>query len=259
VGGDRVSRWERLTSPELGAIHRDTPVLLPISAVEQHGPHLPVGTDHLIVDHLVATLDAALHDEVLILPSVAAGCSDHHLDFPGTVTLRHSTLLDHIEDLARAVLGQGFSTLVLFNAHGGNQGVGQVALERVGYAHPTARVVFTSWWRLAAPELLELSESGPGGVGHACELETSILLAFAPELVRQELIPERVNSPSLSYDTSDLLRASRAAFYRRTAQQTATGVFGTPKLASAAKGQAAITAVTDQLAGLVRELRSSAS
>jgi len=253
-----VSRWEHLTSPELGAIDRDTPVLLPISAVEQHGPHLPVGTDHLIVDHLVATLDATLLDEVLILPSVAAGCSDHHLDFPGTLTLRHTTLLDHIEDVAHAVLAQGFSTLVLFNSHGGNQGIGQVALERIGYTHPAARVVFTSWWRLAGPELLELSESGPGGVGHACELETSLLLAFAPELVRQDLIPERVNSPSLSYDTSDLLRASRAAFYRRTAQQTPTGVFVLKSAATAEKGKAATTAVIHHLAALVRELRASA-
>jgi creatinine amidohydrolase len=251
-----VSRWERLTSPELGALPRDTPVVLSISAVEQHGPHLPVGTDHLIGEHLLASVDAALGDEVLILPSVAAGCSDHHLGFPGTLTLRHTTLLDHVEDVARAVLGQGFTTLVLFNSHGGNQGVGQVALERIGYAHPDARVVFTSWWRLAGPELLELSETGPGGVGHACELETSILLAFAPDLVRTDLIPDRVNEPSLSYDGSDLLRGSRAAYYRRTSQLTATGVFGSPKAASAAKGRAAVTAITHQLAGLVRELRA---
>jgi creatinine amidohydrolase len=256
VGGDPVSRWELLTSPELGARHRDVPVILPISAVEQHGPHLPVGTDHLIGDHLLAAVDAALADEGLILPSIAAGCSDHHLDFPGTLTLRHTTLLDHVDDVARAVLGQGFRNLVLFNAHGGNQGVGQVALERVGYAHPEARVVFTSWWRLAGPELLELSETGPGGVGHACELETSILLAFAPELVRTDLIPDRVNQPSLSYDTADLLRGSRASLYRRTAQQTETGVFGSPKAASAAKGHAAIAAISRQLVGLVRELRA---
>jgi creatinine amidohydrolase len=254
-----VSRWEQLTSPELGAVHRDTPVILPISAVEQHGPHLPVGTDHLIADHLVSTVDTALGDEVLILPSIAAGCSDHHMDFAGTLTLRHSTLLDHIQDVAGAVLGQGFTTLILFNSHGGNQGIGQVALERLGYSHPSARVVFTSWWRLAGPELLELSETGPGGVGHACELETSILLAFAPDLVHQDLIPDRVNEPSLSYDTSDLLRTSRAAFYRRTSQQTATGVFGTPKAASAAKGRVAIAAITYHLAELVRELRASAA
>jgi len=253
-----VSRWELLTSPALGAVDRDVPVVLPISAVEQHGPHLPVGTDHLIVDHLLSTVDGMLGDEVLILPSVAAGCSDHHLDFPGTVTLRHTTLLDHVDDVAGAVLGQGFTNLVLFNAHGGNQGVGQVALERIGHAHPDARVVFTSWWRLAGPELLELSDSGPGGVGHACELETSLLLSFAPELVRTDLIPDRVNAPPLSFDDSDLLRGSRAAFYRRTNQLTGTGVFGAPKAASAAKGHAATAAIARQLAALLRELRAGA-
>jgi creatinine amidohydrolase len=254
-----VSRWELLTSPELGALDRAIPVILPISAVEQHGPHLPVGTDHLIADHLVGAADATLGDEVLVLPSVAAGCSDHHLDFPGTLSLRHATLLDHVEDVADSVLNQGFSTLVVFNAHGGNQGIGQVALERIGAAHPHARVVLTSWWRLAGPELLGISETGAGGVGHACELETSILLAIAPELVKTDLIPERTNKPALSYDDSDMLRASRAALYRRMSQVADTGVAGAPREASAAKGRAGIETIVTQLAGLVHELRGLTS
>jgi len=253
-----VSRWEHLTSPELGALDRSIPVVLPISAVEQHGPHLPVGTDHLIAEHLVGAAEAVLGDDVLVLTGVAAGCSDHHLDFPGTLSLRHHTLLDHIENVASSVLGQGFSTLVLFNAHGGNQGIGQVALERTGAAHPEARVVFTSWWRLAGPELLEISESGPGGVGHACELETSILLDFAPELVRTDLIPERTSKPALRYDDSDMLRSSRASLYRRMSQVADSGVAGTPREATAVKGRAAIDAIVTELTGLVRELRGFA-
>jgi creatinine amidohydrolase len=252
-----VSRWEFLTSPELGALDRDIPVVLPISAVEQHGPHLPVGTDHLIGDHLVAAAEAALGEEVLVLPGIAAGCSDHHLDFPGTLSLRHTTLLNHVEDVANTVLGQGFTTLVLFNAHGGNQGIGQVALERIGAAHRRARVVFTSWWRLAGPELLNITESGPGGVGHACELETSIMLAIAPELVRTDQAPARTNTVALGYDDSDMLRGSRASLYRRMSQVSGSGVFGSPQAASAAKGHAAVAAIVDQLAGLVRELRDS--
>jgi creatinine amidohydrolase len=233
-------------------------VILPISAVEQHGPHLPVGTDHLIADHLVATIDAILGGEVLVLPSIAAGCSDHHVDFPGTLTLQQTTLLAHVEETARSVLTQGFTNLVLFNAHGGNQGIGQVAMERLGAAHCDAHVVFTSWWRLAAPELLEISDTGPGGVGHACELETSMLLAFAPQLVRTELIPPRTPNRSFSYDTSDMLRPSRASLYRRSIQLSRTGVYGAPEAASAAKGHAAITAIATQLIGLVRELTAIA-
>lgn len=259
MGGDPVTRWEHLTSPQLGARDRNIPVILPISAVEQHGPHLPLGTDHLIGEHLAGAAEAILGDDVLVLPGIPAGCSDHHLDFPGTVSLRHNTLLDHVEDIANSILNQGFSAFVLFNAHGGNQGAGQVALERIGAAHPESRVVFTSWWRLAGPELLEISETGPGGVGHACELETSILLAFAPELVMTELPPERTNKPALSYDHSDMLRAARVSLYRRMSQVADSGVFGAPREASASKGRAAIDAIVSQLIGLIRELRGSAA
>ncbi|HVK23063.1 MAG TPA: creatininase family protein [Actinokineospora sp.] len=250
-----MSRWADLTTAELGALDRGVPVVLPIGAIEQHGPHLPLSTDQVIADHLARELDAALGDDVLILPTAAVGCSDHHDDFPGTLSLEHDTLARHIENVATSVLRHGFRTFVLLNAHGGNQGIGQVAIERLGAAHRDARVVFTSWWRVAGPELREISETGPGGVGHACELETSIMLAIAPDQVRTHLIPDRVNVPAISFDDSDMLRASRATLYRRSADIAPTGVFGEPKAATADKGRRAVRAINESLAGLVRELR----
>lgn len=251
-----MTRWETLTSPELGAIDRAIPVVVAISAVEQHGPHLPVGTDHLIAEHLLTAIDAALGDQVLTLPAAAAGCSDHHTDFPGTLTVRHATLLRQVEDLAASVFCQGFRTLLVLNTHGGNQGIAQVAAERIGARHREAHVAWTSWWRLAGPELTEISQTGPGGTGHACELETSLMLAIAPGLVRMELAPERQNVTVLSFDQSDMLRAGRATLYRRMSQVAPTGVSGTPREATHAKGVAALSAITGNLAGLVTELRS---
>lgn len=253
-----MTYWERLTSAELAACDRDVPVILPIGAVEQHGPHLPLGTDHLIGEHLAGMVEARLGHDVLVLPGVAAGCSDHHLDFAGTLSLRHVTLLSHVEEVLASVLAQGFSAVVVFNAHGGNQGIGQVALERLGAAHPGRRVVFTSWWRIAGPELLQISETGPGGVGHACELETSMMLALGPDQVRTELVPTvRSNAPALDYDCSDLLRGSRAGLYRRMSEIAETGVFGDPWAASADKGHAALAAISGALTALVRELRTA--
>jgi creatinine amidohydrolase len=115
--------------------------------------------------------------------------------------------------------------------------------------------VFTSWWRLAGPELLEISETGPGGVGHGGELETSMIMAIAPELVRVDLIPDRLNSPAIPFDDADLLRGSRATLYRRSIDIAATGVFGEPKVATVAKGRRALEVVGDRLDDLVRSLR----
>jgi creatinine amidohydrolase len=226
--------------------------VLPLAAVEQHGPHLPLGTDRMIADHLVAELDSRLGTDVLILPTVAVGCSDHHTDFPGTLTARHSTMLRSIEDHVRSPLRDGFRTVLIFNAHGGNQGVGQVAAERLGARHRDASILFTSWWRLAGPELAQISQSGPGGVGHACELETSIMMRIAPHLVRTDRIPHRVNQPALDFDDSDMLRASRATLYRRLIDISPTGVFGEPTAATAATGQRALDAISSQLEALVR-------
>ncbi|HVK22382.1 MAG TPA: creatininase family protein [Actinokineospora sp.] len=247
--------WECLTSPDLGAVDRGVPVVLPIGAVEQHGPHLPVGTDRIVAEAIASDLDSRVGADALVLPPIAVGCSDHHTDFPGTLTLRHTTLLRHVEDVARSVLAQGFTTFLLLNAHGGNQGIGQVAIERLGARHPRARVLGTSWWRLAGPELLEISETGPGGVGHACELETSMMLAIAPGLVRTDRIPDRQNEPAIAFDDSDMLRGSRATLYRRLIDVAPTGVFGEPKAASAEKGELALTAIGDRLEELVRAIR----
>lgn len=194
--------WDRLSTHTLDARPRHTPVIVPIAATEQHGPHLPLATDRILADHIAADLDRRVGDAVLILPTAAIGCSDHHNGFAGTLSLRHTTLLGYLEDVVGAVADQDFDNIVILNAHGGNQGIAQVALERLGARFPHIRIANTSWWRLAAPELLDISESGPGGTGHACELETSMMLVAAPDFVHMDLAPARRNAPSTRSTTA---------------------------------------------------------
>ena len=254
MGGQTITRWDLLSTPELDRVARGTPVVLPIAATEQHGPHLPLATDRLIVDYLVAELDQRLGEGVLILPTIAVGCSDSHLSFAGTLSVAHETLLGYIEAIIDSVFAAGFSDVIVLNAHGGNQGVTQVAFERLGTRHADRRVAWTSWWRLAGPELLSVSESGPGGVGHACELETSIMLVLAPDLVHGDLAPERANAPAIDYDDGDMLRAGRVSLYRRSEQIAPSGVFGDPRRASRETGQAALAVIADALERLVLSL-----
>ncbi len=257
MGGQAVTRWDTLSSPALEAADKLTPVVLPIAATEQHGPHLPLATDRMIADRLANDLEGRLGAGVLILPTVAVGCSDSHLGFAGTLTVRHDTLLRYVENLGDSVFKAGFTSLLILNTHGGNQAVAQLALDRLGPRHRDRRIASTSWWRVAQAELLMISDTGPGGVGHACELETSIMLVIAPELVRIDLAPERLNSPAIPCDDADMLRGSRASLYRRSEQIAATGVFGAPRAATIEKGRRALAAVSDALETLVRSLQEA--
>lgn len=250
-----MTYWEHLTSARLATVDRSLPVVLPLGAVEQHGPHLPLATDRMVVDHFCQEIDRCLGDEVLILPTVSVGYSKHHDDFAGTLSLTHETLLHQIVETAESVLRSGMTNLLLLNAHGGNEGVAQVALERLGHDWPGCRIVRTTWWQVASDALLAISTTGPGGVGHACELETSILLAIAGHLVDTSAIPARENKSSFSWDASDMLRRGSATVYRRFADVSSTGVFGDPRAASVEKGKQVSEVVTQRLVELVRSLR----
>jgi creatinine amidohydrolase len=249
--------WQELTSPALGRINRRTPVVLPLAAIEQHGPHLPLATDRLITEHLCAELNRVLKEKVLILPTQAVGCSAHHMDFAGSLTLTHDTFLRAARETLASAAAHGFTRFLILNGHGGNQGIGQVLLEQVGAGHPKCRVAFTSWWRVAGQELLALSETGAGGVGHACELETSLMLLIAPELVRRAAVVKGGNYrvPAPAWARSDMLRGARASLYCSMKDGTINGVFGDPRKSTAAQGRLISAAVTRQLVAILTDLR----
>jgi creatinine amidohydrolase len=142
----------------------------------------------------------------------------------------------------------------VLNAHGGNQGVCQVLLEQFGTQHPDSQIVVATWWRIAADALVALNETGPGGVGHACEFETSLMLHIAPQLVRMDAIEPRANVPTYEWAEADLLRSSRAALFRTMKQMTPTGAYGEPARAIAAKGKQISEIVCDALAAILKDI-----
>src|SRR5687768_5325255 len=114
--------WQELRSPEFESIDRRTPVVLPVAAVEQHGPHLPLATDRMIVEFLAEEINKQMGRAALVLPSVPVGCSDHHMDFAGSLTLEHETFLGVANQYLHSAWRHGFSNFLVLNAHGGNQG-----------------------------------------------------------------------------------------------------------------------------------------
>lgn len=251
-------KWEELTSPKLGAIDRNTPVVLNIGAIEQHGGHLPLVTDALIGRHFTDRIDAALGEQVLVVPQIPICCSHHHMDFPGTLTVRHETLLAYLTDVLESIVAHGFRNIVLFNSHGGNLAIGQVALEKFGNAHPEVEIFMLTWWRIAAEALAELQESEFGGVGHACEFETSLVQLIAPDLIDPAAQIDQLAIHAFEWAAADLLRAPRASHHQTMHQLTnGTGVSGCPSKASALKGQAISDAVTQAAVDMLRDIARS--
>ncbi len=248
-------RWENFTTNEIAGMDRSIPVVLNVAAIEQHGPHLTVDTDAAIGAYFLDRLDERIGDGVLILPQVKACCSEHHMDFPGTLSVRHETFLAYVGDILDSVARHGFTNIVVFNSHGGNQAVGQVLLEKFGSSHRNCRVAFLTWWRLAAPELEKIRETGFAGVNHACEFETSLMFLAAPDHVRQELIGGMSYVETYDWANADMIRAGRGALFRTMHEMSdGTGVVGDPSSASTDKGRRISDAVVAQLERVVTSL-----
>ncbi|WP_417624286.1 creatininase family protein [Paremcibacter congregatus] len=248
-------KWHKLTSPKLGKMDRSTPVVLNIGAIEQHGPHLPLETDALIGQYFTDRMEQDLGDKVLILPQIAVCCSEHHMSFPGSLTVRHETLLSYVSDVLQSVVSHGFRNVILFNSHGGNLAIGQVIMEKLGHRHPDVNFFMLTWWKVAGPQLKEIQESNFGGVGHACEFETSMLMYFAPELIDKDQIKDTKLQTVHEWADADMLVAGKASHQRSMAELTAgTGVFGSPSYATREKGQKIVDCVTEELVKILTDI-----
>jgi creatinine amidohydrolase len=241
---------DTLRAPDVADLPAATAALLPVAATEQHGPHLPLGTDARLATRLAEALDAACAERLLVLPTQAVGCSAHHMPFPGTLTLRHETFASVLRETVDALTRHGFRRVLVLNSHGGNRAIGAVVAEQASTLWPEAQIVFGSWWDMAAPRIQSMVEGAHPSTGHAGEFETSLMLYWHPELVDMtQARDDGLPAPAPPYEVN-LFRSPRAALVRSFAQMTERGVLGKPTLASAEKGRR----ILDETVPAIREL-----
>ncbi len=240
-------RFHEMTAPELAQVARDQIlVLAPIAACEQHSQHLPTFTDTILVTGVADGVEQRLPDKVLQLPTLWLGASAHHLRFGGTLSTQVDTHVDILCDLLVPLLEDGHQRVLVLNGHGGNIDTMQMALRRLQPTFRTKQLTASSYWDLAANELATLASGPRKNMGHACEFETSMVMALRPELVRKEKIKDDppTNEPTLRglYIAEDMR------------QRTQRGAVGYPELASPEKGRLFLQAAIERTAEVVQAL-----
>lgn len=175
-------RFADLSRTELGRLAGRAMVVLPVGATEQHGPHLPTGTDHVIVEHVaVAAAERADSAPVVVAPTVAVGFSDHHLPYGATMSVSLDTLRRYLVECCESLIRCGFRRIFLLNGHGGNIDVIGDAAREVA-TRTGVPVASGSYWVIAWDALVALGATESGLLpGHAGAFETALATAVRPD------------------------------------------------------------------------------
>ncbi|HWE65638.1 MAG TPA: creatininase family protein [Acidimicrobiales bacterium] len=237
--------WEDLTWPELEELVRARPhevALLPVGATEQHGPHLPTGTDTVIATGLCRAVSA--RTGALVLPAVSIGCSyGHGTALPGTLSLPPERLAEVVRECVEWVGASGVRRVLAVNGHFGNQVSLGMAGDHLRHQRPDLRFGVLNWWTLTPAITAETLADGEDV--HANRAETALMMALAPDQVRMDALgqaddPDRTEGLVFRYTATWLSR---------------NGVTGSPSLATPELGRSLLDQVVEHMAACVERGR----
>ena len=234
--------------PDVAALAKRTPIVIPIAALEQHGRHMPVFTDSLLLGEVVRRAHEKLRDRVLFAPLMWLGNSEHHLDFPGTMTASPRVYMDLLKDMVENFVFHDFPRIVLLNGHGGNIVPSQQALFELRQkfrSRSDLLLLSSTYWTLGAKPHEVDRQIRQQQMGHACEWETSMMLRIRPDLVGDL---SQVKSVDFGRGFSPAQRAWI------TKDRTEDGHIGDPGAATAGKGDTLFHVFTADVVALLERV-----
>jgi creatinine amidohydrolase len=253
--------WQELTTHDFDSFDGEkTIAILPVAAIEQHGPHLPLATDALINAGIVQAMLPRLSTDVaaIVLPALDYGTSAEHADFAGTLSIEPELLLHVWLEIARGVAATGIRKLVILNSHGGQKGlVDQLALKlRIEHEMFAVRCNYFSF---GAPDGLFASEEWASGL-HGGEVETSLMLHLQPKLVRQERLEDFDSLVTTLAQKNQWLGVEKPIGFGWKAQDlNPAGVAGNAARADAGRGRRYLEYLGNCLAELLAEIAATPS
>ncbi len=219
---------------------RERVVLISVGQVEQHGFHAPLSTDTDIVEAICKSVAERMPETCFTLPVMPYGVSTHRRNFPGTLSCDGRTFEDFCLSLADSLVTWGYNKLYFISGHGGNVSYLTNVIKAAGEKHPDAFIA-TAWLYLSGPEgvksLEEHRESAIGGMGHACELETSLMLYLKPELVHMDRVVDEINFITTPSYYMDWIEGGALIANPPWTDDTRTGAYGAGSKATKAKGK----------------------
>jgi creatinine amidohydrolase len=249
-------KYAELKRPDIERMDKAHKVaVVPLGSLEQHGQHLPLCTDSLLGEELARRVESALPDTVLLLPTQWLGSSHHHLKFPGTVSVPSQLYIELVTHMCQCLLSAGFRRIFLLLSHGGNDVPCREALNRLALAHRDRSdfwIASGGWWSVA-DDVLRLPEMETPRPTHACEYETSMVLAARPDLVEMSQAAAHCVRVESRYYQPDGAGGNKVHVTLPFEQMTRTGALGRPEMGSAEKGQKLLDAIARKIADFVRE------
>jgi creatinine amidohydrolase len=254
--------YDEMTWPEIKQVaEEDRVVLIPTATLEDHGHHLPVGTDVTLAWEVARRAAERVPEDVVLMPISPHGYSPHHADFPGGIYIEGPTFLDHLLDITDSLVHHGFRRILIHNSHGSNSPWVDIAARLTVVEHPDKEV----WCAVANPaglpeyntrlqEILEVQ----GGTSHAGETETSMMLAIRPDLVYMK---KAVKEMPLFSDGAEQFagpKAERPFVWGGEwwSAMTETGVIGDPTAATKEKGKKLLENSVDALVKIIKAAKA---
>jgi creatinine amidohydrolase len=247
--------WSRLKAAEIKALAaRNAIVIVPIGATEQHGPHLPSMVDWRCV-HEVAHRAARImvaRTPTVVTPTIPFGMSEHHMSLNGTITLDYATMFAVIRCVVTSAIRHGFKRIFVLNGHGGNTTALQNMIGELTVEHRLPLATGT-YWDIAAKSIEKLLEKQKALL-HACEAETSMIMAMTPELVNPEELSQ-MHGPYVP-GLSAIPGVNEGVYrWRQLSSRSPIGVIGEAGAASAEKGKRLLEAISADVAGALTNER----
>jgi creatinine amidohydrolase len=233
-------------------------LLVPFGHTEQHALHLPLSTDTICIDAICHGVVERIPGQAAMLPTFPYGVSTHRSSFAGTTSINGRTFEDLCLVIADVMIGRGFQMLYYVSGHGGNVSFLVNAIKYLGDQHPNVFSA-TTWLYLNGPKgqesLNRYRQSGIGGMGHACELETSLLLHLKPGLVHMDRVVDETKFISTPSYYQDWIEGGVLIANPPWKDDTVTGAYGAGSLATAGKGKIWLETAIEEKVDHVLEIK----